>query len=75
MTKYITTGGAGFIGSHLVERLVQLKKEVIVLDNFQRRIENIKNFQKIKFVKCDISKKENGQNFLVANAMFFILHL
>ena len=32
MTKYIVTGGAGFIGSHVVEYLVKEKK-VIVLDN------------------------------------------
>lgn len=31
--KYIVTGGAGFIGSHLVDRLVADKHEVIVVDN------------------------------------------
>ena len=30
----IVTGGAGFIGSHLVDRLVRRDEEVIVLDNF-----------------------------------------
>ena len=59
MIKYIITGGAGFIGSHLVEKLVNQKKKIIVLDNFSTgRSENIKKFKnKIKFVKCDISKK------------------
>ena len=32
MSKSIVTGGCGFIGSHLVKRLISLDHEVIVLD-------------------------------------------
>ena len=60
--KYIITGGAGFIGSHLVERLIKYKSnKIIVIVNLSTgRIENISNFKNIKFVKCDLSKKNNS---------------
>ncbi len=31
--KYLVTGGAGFIGSHLTEKLVSEEHDVTVLDN------------------------------------------
>lgn len=40
--RVLVTGGAGFIGSHLVERLLDDDHEVIVLDNFSSgRMENL----------------------------------
>lgn len=43
MARCLVTGGAGFIGSHLTERLLELGHEVVVLDNLSTgRQENLK---------------------------------
>ncbi len=54
--RIVITGGAGFIGSHLVEGLARVKADVKVIDNLSSgKIENIRpSSKKIKFVKGDI---------------------
>jgi len=54
--KTLVTGGAGFIGSHIVEYLVQRGDEVTVLDNFNTgKKENLAEISdKINFVNGDI---------------------
>ena len=55
MKKVIVTGGAGFIGSHLVDKLISLGIEVIVLDNLSSgKRENLN--PKAEFIWCDLSK-------------------
>ena len=58
MAKYLVTGGAGFIGSHIVERLVRDGQEVRVLDDFSSgKRENIAPFaSKIDLVEGDLRK-------------------
>jgi len=38
MKKILITGGSGFLGSHLCERLLKEGNEVICLDNFFYRV-------------------------------------
>ena len=58
--KALVTGGAGFIGSHLVDSLVKSKNEVVVLDNFSSgKIKNLSNVSKngsLTIIKGDILK-------------------
>ncbi len=58
MSKYLVTGGAGFIGSHIVERLVRDGQSVRVLDNFATgKRENLSPFMgKIELVEGDLRK-------------------
>ena len=62
--KSIVTGGAGFIGSHLVDKLLDIGHDVVVLDNFSTgRKENLSHIKKkIKLVECDLSIKGDWIN-------------
>jgi len=76
MSKFLVTGGAGFIGSHIVEALVQRKHFVRVLDNFSSgRKGNLKRvINKIELFKGDIrspatcTKAVKGIDFVLHQA-------
>tara|TARA_Y100000310_G_C20687571_1_gene820072 strand:- start:2975 stop:3892 length:918 start_codon:yes stop_codon:yes gene_type:complete len=53
MVKSLVTGGAGFIGSHLVDELISLGHEVTVIDNLSNGEEKYIN-EKAKFFERDI---------------------
>ena len=73
--KSIVTGGAGFIGSHLVDELLDIGHEVVVLDNFSTgRQENLRHVSsKIKLVECDLSIK--GDWIKEFNGVDWVFHL
>jgi len=61
MTRYLITGGAGFIGSHLVERLVAEGQSVRVLDNFATgKRANLASFaDKIELIEGDLRNPDD----------------
>ena len=58
--KILITGGAGFIGSHLCERLLKENHQVICVDNLltgsQKNIDHLKNNKNFTFVNHDITQ-------------------
>lgn len=54
--KAVVTGGAGFIGSHMVDLLVKENYNVVVIDNLSNgRLDNLSHLKdKIQFVQADI---------------------
>jgi UDP-glucose 4-epimerase len=61
MARYVVTGGAGFIGSHIVEELLRRNETVMVIDNFSTgKRENVKPFEgAAEVIDADISQAKN----------------
>ena len=57
--RILVTGGAGFIGSHLCEKLLNLKHEVICIDNFytgsNKNISHLEDFDDFEVMRHDVT--------------------
>lgn len=59
MSKCICTGGAGFIGSHIVDRLIEMGHEVLVIDNESSEVhENFYYNEIANYYNLDIANYE-----------------
>jgi UDP-glucose 4-epimerase len=77
--KAIVTGGAGFIGSHMVELLLSKGYKVVAIDNFSNgNPENVKIFEKspnYKFYEIDLAKEFDDSIFKGVDHVFHMAAL
>ena len=60
--RYLITGGAGFIGSHLAERLLDRGDHVVLLDNLSTgSMENVRHLKNSKRMEYHLDSIENKQ--------------
>jgi UDP-glucose 4-epimerase len=75
--RTLVTGGAGFIGSHLVERLLADGHEVLALDNLsvgrESNLEHLRSNPRLKFVKADIGRREEIETYF--KGIDWVFHL
>lgn len=72
--RYLITGGAGFVGSHLAEYLISLKHDVIVITKNQ--INNIEHIKKdLKIEKLDVTNYIKIKNCILKHKPDTIIHL
>jgi len=74
MAGFLVTGGAGFIGSHLVEYLEKRGEKVRVLDNFSTgKMENIEDFaERIDLIKGDVRDRKTCEE--AVKGVDFVFH-
>jgi UDP-N-acetylglucosamine/UDP-N-acetyl-alpha-D-glucosaminouronate 4-epimerase len=73
MAHYLVTGGAGFIGSHLVEELVRRGERVRVVDNLSTgKRHNIARLSSVEFVEGDLAELEVARR--TVEGVDYVLH-
>jgi len=75
--KVLVTGGAGFIGSHLVDRLLKAGNQVLIVDDFsfgkEENIAHLRNDQRVQIETADICDSERMMT--CTNGIDYIFHL
>ncbi|WP_457560630.1 SDR family NAD(P)-dependent oxidoreductase, partial [Caminibacter sp.] len=76
--KILVTGGAGYIGSHVVKLLLKSDAEVSVLDNlvtgFKSTIDELKKIKYFDFIQADLSNWDEIEGIFKAKRFDAIIH-
>ena len=78
-SKLLITGGAGYIGSHLVKQLLQTTDyELVVLDNlvtgFNKTIQTLQKIKNFKFINQDLKEWDKVEKILNEEKFDTIVH-
>jgi UDP-glucose 4-epimerase len=73
MSKYVITGGAGFIGSHIAEHLSNEGHQVIILDSLRTGFKKNLNNLNVEFIQGDIRDEKLVQNIIKDTTAVFHL--
>ena len=78
MTKILITGGAGNVGSALVEKLLQNQNNfIVVADNLSTGLLSklpAKNSERFKFIKSDVNHYRDIAEIMMANNFDYVFH-
>lgn len=78
--KILVTGGAGYIGSHVVKKLLEKNYQVLVVDNFSTGfIEPLEilrqKYPNLEIIKADLGDKDRLKDILTKNKPEAVMHL
>ncbi len=78
MTKILVTGGAGFIGSGIAEKLAEQKQNfVVIVDNLLTGNQNKIPYSKhdnIKFIRCDVNEFVDLSTVFTSYSFDYVFH-
>ena len=75
--NFLITGGAGFIGGHLTEKLLSLGHQVVVIDNYStgspRNLANVRNNEALQVIEEDLLQTASLEKIIASTDVIYHL--